>query len=96
MACEECADLTTHDFRNGADLVHAVQTAAQELDRGVLRRIEVTELTAAEREALQSVWDAGASPQTMKMLFQCTVCGDRFELSGDSEAGTGYWKRGEG
>jgi len=92
MSCEECADLTTHQFRSAADLVHAVQTAAGEMERGVLRRVEAAQLTDAEREAMQSVFDAGAQT-TLLYRFQCTVCGDQFELAGDAESGNGGWTR---
>lgn len=93
MSCEECAELNTHVFRSGADLVHAVQTAAQEMDRGVLKRLDASELTPAEREAMQSVMDAGASPEAIRYRFECTQCADRFALAGDVEAGTGSWTR---
>jgi hypothetical protein len=95
MSCEECRELNTHVFRSSDDLVHAVQTAAQELDRGVLRRVDRPALGDAEREALQSAFDAGERPASMSYRFECTTCGDGFELSGDSESGSGAWTRAE-
>ena len=95
MACEECVELNDHEFRSSADLVHAVQTAAQELDRGVLKRVDFADLTTAEQEALRSVFDAGGSPDSLHYRFECTQCGDRFDLVGDTEKGGGSWTRTE-
>jgi len=95
VPCEECADLTTHQFRDAADLVHAVQTAAGEMERGVLKRVDFANLTDAEQEALRSVFDAGGSPSSIHYLFECTQCADRFDLVGDTESGTGSWTRAE-
>ena len=39
MPCEECRELVTHEFRSPDDLIHAVRVAAEDVDRGVLRRI---------------------------------------------------------
>ena len=93
MACEECRDLAAHEFQTAADMVHAVQTAAAELDRGVLRRVQVEELTAAERDALYSVFEADATGGSIRYRFECTVCGDRFELWADMATGRGAWTR---
>src|SRR5688572_24725020 len=97
MACEECRDLGTHHFRTPDDMVHAFQVASQELDRGVLKRIEqkVTPLSDAAHEAMTSVYEARAVPETARYEFECTTCGDRFELSADIDAGTGGWTRNE-
>jgi hypothetical protein len=99
VTCEECRDLQTHEFRSPADLLHAVQVAAAEVDRGVLRRIRVAELTPAEQEALDSAYAASALPGAIRYRFECTVCGDRFDLAGEVEDGSGRWTRqarGEG
>jgi hypothetical protein len=93
VTCEECKDLNTHEFRSSDDLVYAVQLAATELDRGVLKRVNRAELSVAEQEALYSAVDAGGSPGSVFYEFECTVCGDRFDLSGDPETGTGRWTR---
>jgi len=93
MTCEECKDLSTHAFRSGDDLVYAVQVAATELDRGVLRRVNRADLSVAEQEALYSAVESGGRPGTLLYQFECTTCGDRFELAGDPEEGTGSWTR---
>jgi hypothetical protein len=93
--CEECGELNTHEFRSADDLVHAVQVAAAEVDRGALRRIQMEDLTASEQEALASVFASDALPGALRYRFQCTVCGDRFELLADMEEGTGRWTREE-
>lgn len=93
MPCHECEPLNTHRFRSPDDLVHAFQVAAGELDRGVLERVEIRELTAAERGALYSAIDASALPSQAAYRFRCAVCGDRFLLSADLERGTGGWLR---
>lgn len=93
--CEECGDLNTHEFRGADDLVHAVQTAAAEIDRGVLRRVEARDLSDAEREALDSALASDALPGALRYRFQCTVCGDRFELVADMSEGSGKWTREE-
>lgn len=95
MACEECRDLQTHVFRTGDDLVHAVQVAAAEVDRGVLRRIRAEALTARQREALDSAFASSTLPNSIRYWFECTLCGDRFELVGDPAEGSGAWTRAE-
>jgi hypothetical protein len=94
LTCEECRDLQTHEFRSPADLLHAVQVAAAETDRGVLRRIRAAELTSAEQEAVDSAFASDALPDTARYRFECTVCGDRFDLVGDTRTGAGGWTRG--
>ena len=93
MACEECAALATHAFRSAEDLVHAVQTAAAEMDRGVLRRADAAARTLREHEALESAYAARMLPGRLDYRFECTLCGDRFRLEGDPQAGTGSWTR---
>lgn len=93
MACDECRDLNAHEFGSFTDLVHAVQVAAAEVDRGVLVRIHREELTAAEREAVYSALGADAVPATLRYRFKCAVCGDRFELWADTSTGRGGWTR---
>jgi hypothetical protein len=94
-ACEECRDLQTHRFATGADLVHAVQTAASEMERGVLVREAMESRTAAEEDAVYSAMDAGATPTTILYRFRCSVCGDRFTLTGNTETGEGEWIRND-
>ena len=93
--CDECGSLVTHVFRTGDDLVHAVQVAAAEVDRGVLRRIRAEDLSNRQREAIESAFASGELPANIRYAFQCTVCGDRFELVGDTAAGSGAWTRAE-
>lgn len=93
MACDECRDLNTHQFRSHDDLVHAVQVAAGETERGVLRRIQAESLSEAEREALHSAHEASELPGSIRYRFECTVCGDRFELAGNIAQGSGGWTR---
>jgi hypothetical protein len=95
MSCDECRELQTHRFRSADDLVHAFQVAAQESERGVLRRIDVARLTAAEQQALDSAFASDAMPAALRYRFECTQCGDRFELCADVDAGTGSWTRQE-
>ncbi|HEY4999692.1 MAG TPA: hypothetical protein VII36_11135 [Usitatibacter sp.] len=95
MSCEECRELQTHEFRSPADLLHAVQVAAVEVDRGVLARLRVEKLTLPEHEALESIFETHALPATVRYRFECTVCGDRFELFADTAEGTGGWTREE-
>lgn len=90
--CEECALLASHEFRTIDDLVHAVQVAAAETDRGVLKRIEAPRLSMHEQEALDSAL-ATSLPQGIRYFFECTQCGDRFELVGDTGTGLGHWAR---
>ncbi len=93
MACEECRELSTHAFRSPDDLIHAVRLAAEEVDRGVLERIEAGVPDAREREALESALACGALPNAVRYRFACTVCGDRFTLAADMEEGRGGWVR---
>jgi hypothetical protein len=93
MACEECGELHTHAFRSPADMVNAVQVAAQELDRGVLEQLRVDDRTISEQVALRSALHAGALPDSVLYRFKCTVCGDQFELVADTNHGGGGWTR---
>ena len=94
VACEECAWLGSHVFRGPEDLVHAAQTAAQEVDRGVLQReVEPASRRTEEERALYSAFDSGHVPGTIRYRFACTSCGDRFELVGNTETGEGHWLR---
>ena len=93
MACDECRDLKTHAFRSAEHLVHAVQTAAYETERGVLRRVQPKEYTVREREAIDSAVHAGEVPGQIEYSFECTVCGDSFRLTGDTSTGEGSWVR---
>ena len=93
MACDECRDLTTHAFRTPDDLIHAVRLAAEEVDRGVLRRIGVDVPRQAEREALESALASGALPGVVRYRFACEVCGDTFTLCADADEGRGGWLR---
>lgn len=95
MTCEECGDLQTHAFRSPADLLHALQVAALEVDRGVLIRVNREELTAAEREAMESVFASEALPDNVRYRFKCSVCGDLFELCAEVYGGKGGWTRQE-
>lgn len=97
MACEECRELNTHAFRAAEDLIHAVRLAAEEVDRGVLCRLEAPRLASNEQEALDSSLASGALPRNLGYRFRCTVCGDRFSLVADTGSGLGGWTReGEG
>jgi hypothetical protein len=93
MTCEECRDLDTHEFRSPTDLVHAFQVAASEADRGVLRRLHTEQRTAAEDAAVRSALASESLPGSLRYRFECTVCGDRFELWGDTASGEGAWTR---
>lgn len=94
MACEECRDLTAHEFRSAEDLIHALRLAAEEANRGVLEPVEERKARgAAEGEALYSALDAGAMPGAVRYRFRCTTCGDRFVLEADMREGTGSWSR---
>ena len=93
MPCEECGELQTHEFRSPDDLINAVQVAAAEVDRGVLRRLNVKDLSDSAEQALDSVFAARALPDTLEYRFECTVCGDCFELHADTHHGTGSWTR---
>lgn len=95
MPCEECLELNTHTFRNPDDLIHAVRLAAEEVDRGVLRRVEAREPGAAEREALASVLACGELPGAIAYRFACSQCGDGFTLCADTSDGRGGWVREE-
>ena len=91
--CEECGDLQAHEFSGADDMLHAVQVAAAEVDRGALVRIENVALGAAEQQALDSALAADAMPGRLRYRFKCAVCGDRFELNADIDAGSGSWVR---
>ena len=94
MACEECAGLAGHDFRGADDLIHALRTAAEEANRGVLEPIEDRKSQGvAEAEALYSAIDAGAMPGKVLYRFRCTTCGENFTLDADMRTGTGSWTR---
>jgi hypothetical protein len=93
LPCVECAELRTHEFRSSDDLLHALQLAALEVDRGVLSRVLVEDLSGPEQEALDSAFATRAIPGALRYRFKCTVCGDRFELIADTEQGTGGWTR---
>ena len=93
MACDECRDLNTHAFRSAEDLVHAAQTAAAEIERGVLRRVQSKEYTMREREAIESARYAGEVPARIDYSFECSVCGDAFTLVGNAATGEGSWIR---
>ena len=95
MTCEECRDLQSHQFRSPTDFVHAFQVAAAEMERGVLRRVTGEERTVAEQAAVYSALAADALPQAMRYRFECTQCGDRFELWGNTGTGEGGWTREE-
>ena len=93
-ACEECVALVSHRFRGPDDLVHAVQVAAQEADRGVLRRVEGRQdLRVEEETAVDSAYESGHVPGIIRYRFECTGCGARFELVGDTSTGEGHWLR---
>jgi hypothetical protein len=93
MTCEECRELTTHAFRTGEDLVHAIRLAAEEVDRGVLYRIATRGLSSREQEALDSSLASGALPGRVSYRFRCAVCGDHFALLADTGTGLGSWTR---
>jgi hypothetical protein len=95
MACNECRELTTHKFRSQADLVHALQVAAVEVDRGALVRVQATERSIPEQVAIRSAISAGALPDAVLYRFKCAVCGDAFELTADTAQGTGGWSRND-
>lgn len=95
MSCEECRELQTHEFRSPDDLLHALQVAAAEVDRGALARVHVEELSPSEQEAMQSVFAARSVPNTVRYRFRCAVCGDLFELWADTGDGSGAWTRQE-
>ena len=95
MACDECRDLNTHTFRSQADLIHALQVAAAEVDRGALEQVRVVEHAIPKQEALRSAISAGALPDVVLYRFKCTVCGDGFELHSDTYHGGGGWTRHE-
>ncbi|MDQ3025503.1 MAG: hypothetical protein M3R58_03240 [Pseudomonadota bacterium] len=93
MSCDECRELTTHEFRSPDDLIHALRHATQEMDRGVLSRVGAAASGRAEQEALESSLESGAMPSTVRYRFRCEVCGDQFTLVGDTSAGGGGWTR---
>ena len=93
MACEECRDLSTHTFRSADDLIHALRLAAEEMNRGVLSRVENETLSRTADVALQSAFASGAMPEVVQYRFRCELCGDHFSLTGDTSAGRGGWTR---
>nr|AUN35557.1 hypothetical protein [uncultured bacterium] len=95
MACDECGELNTHQFRSSSDLVRALQVAAAEVDRGALERIDVSDLSIPEQVALRSALASGRFPDVVFYRFKCTVCGDLFALSADTEEGRGGWTRND-
>lgn len=95
MACDECSELNTHRFRSQEDLINALQVAAAEMDRGVLRQLQERGARPAEEEALQSAFAAGALPGLVTYRFLCALCGDRFRLTADTADGSGAWTRNE-
>jgi hypothetical protein len=95
MPCEECQALSTHRFGSLDDLINALQVAAAESDRGVLRQVDERKTTISEQEAMESVFASGALPDNVKYRFNCTICGDRFELLADTRQGSGTWIRND-
>ena len=95
MACDECRDLNTHVFRSREDLIHALQVAAAEMDRGALEQVRAVDLAIPEQEALRSAISSGALPDVVVYRFKCAVCGDAFELNADTYHGGGGWTRVE-
>ena len=95
MPCDECHELNTHAFRTPDDLIHAVRLAAEEVDRGVLRKLGVDTPGLAEQEALASVLECGVMPDAIRYRFACEVCGDQFTLAADTSHGRGGWIREE-
>jgi cytochrome c5 len=93
MACEECQGLVAHEFRSPDDLIHALRTAAEEANRGVLAPVDARERGVAEQEALYSALEAGAAPGKATYRFRCTTCGDAFTLMADMATGAGSWSR---
>ena len=47
----------------------------------------------AEQEALYSAVESGNRPGSLFYQFECTTCGDRFELLADTRSGEGGWTR---
>ena len=95
MPCEECRALNTHRFNSHTDLVHALQVAAGEVDRGVLVPVLKTDRTIPEQVAIASALESGMFPDAVLYRFKCTVCGDAFELAADTSLGNGEWKRND-
>lgn len=93
MPCDECRDLVSHEFRSPDDLIHAVRTAAELVDRGVLARIDFEVREPTEQEAMDSVIASGHRPAALHYRFRCTVCGDRFTLQAETATGAGAWMR---
>ena len=90
--CEECRHLNAHEFRTVEDLLHALQVAAAEVDRGLLEPVGGRQRGLAEHEALASIRASEPLAGRMQYRFRCTVCGGRFELTADAE-GHGGWNR---
>src|SRR5215217_1565892 len=96
MPCLECRDLSTHTFRSADDLIHALRLAAEEMNRGVLSRVEKEALSETTHDALQSALASGAMPEIVQYRFRCELCGDHFSLTGDTSGGHGGWTRERG
>lgn len=75
------------------DLVHALRLATEEMERGVLSRVNSEDLAPAAREALDSSLESGAIPTSVRYRFRCEVCGDQFTLQADAATGEGGWTR---
>jgi hypothetical protein len=95
VSCDECRELQTHAFRSPADLLHALQVAAAEVDRGALIRLDRAELSDVERASLESAFASEALPDNIRYRFQCSICGDLFELHAETYHGKGGWTRQE-
>ena len=74
-------------------MINALQVAGGEVDRGVLTPILVADWTIPEQVAIHSALQAGVLPDVVLYRFKCAICGDGFELSGDTYHGNGEWKR---
>ena len=93
MSCDECRDLSTHTFRSADDLIHALRLGAEEVNRGVLSRVEAGVSSRSSDDALRSTLASGALPDLVRYRFRCNLCGDRFTLTGDTSDGSGGWTR---
>jgi hypothetical protein len=95
MPCVECRDLSTHTFRSADDLIHALRLTAEEMNRGVLCRVDAPAFSRTSEEALHSALGSGAMPEIVSYRFRCELCGDHFSLTGDTAQGRGGWTREE-
>ena len=73
--------------------MHAIRLATEEMERGVLSRVNSVDLAPAAREALDSSLESGALPTSVRYRFRCEVCGDEFTLHADTTTGEGGWTR---